>query len=155
MNEYSGIVIFLTIAGLALIGIGIGARLGYFKTLYLVKGISGLYPSGYIYAFVPAGIGFLLLAFIMLSPDRRLAQDIVIYGLSSLLLLSIILMTWKPKWLKPWWLRWLEEHYGHVFEDMLEEARNTRDFEQQTPTEVDLAIWADSIAQKRGWQRLR
>jgi hypothetical protein len=63
-------------------------------------------------------------------------------------------VVWKPRFLKPWWLKWLEDHYGHVREDILEAARNEKDFEQQTRTKADLAAWADSVARKHNWQRL-
>jgi hypothetical protein len=154
VNEYLGLILLLIVVGFSLIGIGLGAVMGYFKTLYLIKGIPGLYPSGYVYAFIPAGMLSLLFALAFVLPSRELAGDIVAFGSLGIILLSIILMTVRPKWLKPWWLKWLEDHYGHVLEDILEEARNTKNFEQQTRTQADLAAWADSVAQKHGWQRL-
>jgi hypothetical protein len=143
-----GISILLIAFGLALIGMGVGGRLGYFKTLYLIKGIPGLYPSGYIYAFIPIGIGSCLLALALLLPDQELGGDIVGFGSWGIILLSITLMIWKPWWLKPWWLKWLEDHYGPILEDMLDEARRTWNMGNQPHTEADLETWADSIARR-------
>jgi vacuolar-type H+-ATPase subunit I/STV1 len=151
VSDHLGIILILAIMGFALIGMGLGAVRGYFKTLYLIKGISGLYPSGYIYAFIPAGTLSLLFTLAFMLPNRELGGHIVAFGSLGIMVISIVLMTWKPTWLKPWWLKWLEDHYGHVIEGMLEEARNTKDFEQQTRTEVDLEAWAASVAQKNGW----
>ncbi len=151
MNNHLEITLILAVVGFALIGMGLGAVRGYFKTLYLIKGIPGLYPSGYIYAFIPAGILSLLFTLAFMMPNRELGGHIVAFGSLGVMVISIVLMIWKPRWLKPWWLKWLEDHYAYVLEGMLEEARNTRDFEQQTRTEADLAVWADSVAQKNGW----
>lgn len=148
MREQLGITILLISAGIVLIGMGIGAKRGYLKSLYLVKGVPGLYPSGYVYAFIPAGIVSFLLSLVMLLQDRQLAQYVIIFGLPFILVFSIILMTWKPRWLKPWWLQWLEDNYGDILEEILEEARSTKNFEQQTATRADLQAWADKAAQK-------
>lgn len=149
----TGTIIFLIVTGAGMIGVGIWARLGRFRSLYLIKGVPGVYPSGYAYAGIPAGMGFLLLAVALLMPDRRLGGNLAGFGSWSIILLSVILMIWKPRWLKPWWLIWLEDYYGHVLEGILEEARNDKNFEQQTATEADLAEWADKVAERYGWRR--
>ncbi len=83
----------------------------------------------------------------------RIAQAVFYVSIASIL----ILLIWQPRWLKPIWLRWLEDNYGHVLELMFEEARQmgVRTWEAQVKTQADLEAWADSIAKKHGWQRLR
>jgi len=70
--------------------------------------------------------------------------------------LVVVSLIWQPRWLKPFWLRWLEDNYGHVLEEMFEEARQmgVRNWEAQVKTQADLERWADSVAEKHGWQRL-
>ncbi len=64
---------------------------------------------------------------------------------------------WQPWWLKPAWLRWLEENYGDVLEDLFAEARamGMRKWAEQVKTQEGLERWADGVAQKHGWQRQR
>jgi hypothetical protein len=70
------------------------------------------------------------------------------------LILVLGLLIWQPSWLKPYWLRWLEDNYGHMMDFMFEEARRMgRSWEAQVRTQADLEAWADSVAQRRGWQR--
>lgn len=104
-------------------------------------------PSGYIYAFIPAGILSLLYAIALFLPDREVAGDIVTYGSLGIIILSIILMSLQPRWLKPWWLKWLEDHCDmNTLEILLDEARkHTKDFERQTPDETTLAAWVNTV----------
>ena len=155
MSENISFVVCFAIFGLVIIVLGVGARLGYFKTLYLIKGIPGLYPSGYIYAFLPIGIGAFLFMIALLLPDRELGSDLTGLGSFVIIILSIILMTWKPSWLRPKWLKWLEFNYAHVLELMLDEARNTWNWNTEPKTQAELEQWADDVAKKHGWRRLQ
>jgi hypothetical protein len=71
-----GPIIFLIVAGIVTIGVAIAAKLGRFRYIYLIKGVPGIYPSGYAYVGIFAGIEFLLLAVALLLPDRRLGGDL-------------------------------------------------------------------------------
>jgi hypothetical protein len=73
-----------------------------------------------------------------------------------LAVLPVVFLIWQPKWLKPHWLQWLEDNYGHVLDDMLAEARRMGqwNWEARVKTQANLEYWADTIAQKQGWKRL-
>ena len=111
-----------------------------------------------IYAMMPWGLFFLALPPIFLWAGENALDEgpsaSVFFGLAGLAIVSLI---WQPRWLKPYWLRWLEEHYGHVLEEMFEEARQmgAYEWEAQVRTQADLEQWADRVAQQHGWQRLR
>lgn len=66
------------------------------------------------------------------------------------------ILVWPPRWLKPAWLQWMEDNYGHVLEEMFAEARQmgAHTWEAQVRTRADLEKWADSVAQRHGWRRL-
>jgi hypothetical protein len=49
------------------------------------------------------------------------------------------------------------KNYEPVLGDMFEEARkmDIKEWDAQTRTQEGLERWADSVARKHGWQRLR
>lgn len=62
-------------------------------------------------------------------------------------------MTWQPRWLKPTWLRWLEDNYGSAIDLMFEEVRQmgVDNWEAQVKTQTDLERWADNLAHMPGF----
>jgi hypothetical protein len=98
----------------------------------------------------------LFLALSILPTDAKLG-NLLLWAFGTMLLIAIIISFLKPNFLKPYWLRWLEDNYGHVLELMFEEARQMggRNWEMQVKTQAELETWADSVAAKHGWQRLR
>jgi hypothetical protein len=143
---------------IAFLTFGILARLGYFKGVYVSKGFPVLVPKELVYAMVPFGLMIGLLAILpLIPPIDELRMKIVIYFGPPLWIIGGIFAIWQPRWLKPAWLRWLEDNYGHVREGMFEEARQmgARNWEAQVRTQTDLERWADSVAQKNGWRRRR
>ncbi len=157
MNNYVEPFLVTDAIGLFCFGFGLAARLGYLKRMFITKGMSGVYPRNTIYAMMPSGIFFLSfpLIFLWAGEDAidKMPSAAVFFGLMLLIVVSLV---WQPRWLKPAWLQWLEDNYGHVMEEMFEEARQMgRDnWEAQVETEADLEHWADSVAQKHGWQRM-
>jgi hypothetical protein len=144
--------------GLFTFGFGLAARFGYLKRMFITKGIPGIYPRSTVYALMPLGIFFIAFFPLFLWAGEnaldRAPSAIVFFGLAILVVVSLV---WQPRWLKPAWLRWLEDNYGHVRVGMFEEARQmgARNWEAQVATQADLERWADSVARKHGWQRLR
>lgn len=148
------IVVFVSLC----FGLGLAARFGAMKRAYITRGIPGVYPRNTVYALIPLGIFFLYLGVVALIVGEQWPENTLYFagavGLLGLILLSLI---WQPGWLKPYWLQWLEEHYGHVLEEIFEEARQmgAYEWEAQVRTQADLEQWADQVARKYGWQRLR
>ena len=132
------------------------ARLGYFKGVYAGKGFPVLVPRELVYGMIPFGLMVGIFAILpLIPPTNELRMKIVIYLVPPLWIIAGILAVWQPHWLKPAWLRWLEDNYGHVQEAIFAEARQMgiRNWETQVRTDEDLKRWADSVARKHGWQR--
>ncbi len=156
MHNYVEPFLVISTIGLFCFGFGLAARLGYLKRMFITKGMPGVYPRNTVYAMMPLGIFFFSLLLNFLWGDDtsdRMPLTIVFWGLALLVIVSLV---WQPRWLKPAWRQWLENNYGHVTEEMFEEARQMgRDnWEAQVETQADLEHWADSVAQKHGWQRM-
>ena len=144
------------ILGLFIFGLGLAVYLGHFKRMFITQGVPGIYPRNTVYTLMPLGVFFLSFYPIFLWAGENaldeLPSAIVFFGLGILVVVPLI---WQPRWLKPAWLRWLEDNYGYVLEEMFEEARQMGglNWETQVRTQADLEAWADSVAQQRGWRR--
>lgn len=144
--------LFANIAGLVLFGLGLAARLGYLKRMFIREKKTGVYSRNTGYALMPAGL--FLLSFYPLSlwkgdkPTEDLAVQVI---LGVLFVLPLVALVWQPPWLKPVWLQWLEATYSDtVVEKMFKEARRIgpRQWEAQVKTQADLERWAHSLARK-------
>lgn len=150
--------LFANITGLALFGLGLAARLGYLKRMFIRKKITGLSSRNTSYALMPAGL--FLLSFYPISlwkGDRPMEDLSSLVVLVVLFVLPLAALVWQPRWLKPAWLQWLEANYdGRVLEKMFEQARQMgpRRWEAQVKTQTDLEWWAERTAQKNKWKRI-
>lgn len=152
-----GLLFIGTLVGL-LLGLGFAARFGAFKRTFITKGIPGIYPKNLVYALIPLGFFFLYIGFIAFTIGENWPENGLLFtGAVAFLGLVIFSLFWQPRLLKPAWLRWLEDYYGHVLEGMFEEARQMgpRNWEVQVKTQAELENWADGVAKKYGWQRQR
>jgi len=103
------------------------------------------------------GLQFVVIALMIVYPYPHYFGKLLGYLLGVLAFSSLILAAWSPGWIKPTWLRWMEDNYMHVLEEMFDEARamGRFDWEKRVRTQAELEQWAESVAQKHGWQRLR
>lgn len=148
-----GVYVFLglMLGGILLLYTGIMMLRGHFKGFYLIKGIPLAAPASVIYTFFPGGIGALMLAIALLFPNSWIMGTIVTVGGILIMLSALVLMLWKPRWLKPWWLRWLEDNYPFLLNALLREARQAgRAWETGIKTQEDLEEWAAGVAAKYG-----
>ena len=97
------------------------------------------------------GLGIVTIGLKMVFPEWNLLIPMAIFFITG-----VILGLWLPDWILPMWFRWLVENYEHVLGEMFEEARQmgVKKWEKETGTQAELERWADSVAQKHGWQRL-
>lgn len=158
MGFFGSSFLWANIAGLVLFGLGLAARLGYLKRMFIQKKRTGSYSRNTGYALMPAGL--FLLSFYPLflwkgdQPTGDLSVQLI---LAILFILPLVVLVWQPRWLKPAWLQWLEATYsGPVIEKMFTEARKMgpRQWEAQVKTQADLQWWAERTAQKKKWKRL-
>jgi hypothetical protein len=145
--EGAYVLLVLIFGGIFLLYMGTMALRGHFKGLYLIKGIPLAAPASVIYTFFPGGIGFLMLAIALLVPNDAVMRKMVTYTGVLGMLSALALMLWQPRWLKPQWLRWLEDNYPHLLHTLLEEARQGgKAWEARVKTQEDLERWAAGVA---------
>ncbi len=104
-----------TSLGLFTFGFGLVARLGYFKHMFITKGIPGVYPRNTVYALMPLGVFFLSLSISLWVEEN--VFTVVFFGS---MILVLVCLFWQPRWLKPAWLRWAGS--GSVPESTLAQA---------------------------------
>lgn len=138
--------------GLLALILGVLTRLGYYRSIYSFKGGSVYTPRGFIFAFIPLGIGMIVFAILVILPPPKPDEfDPVLYLLGPLLIISYILAMWQPWWLKPKWLRWLEKEHGDIIEILWEEVRKDKwGWERRTRTQEGLEAWVNEMRQKHG-----
>ena len=84
-------------------------------------------------------------------PDVRIGRVIGIATSFSMMLSALVLMIWKPRWLKPQWLLWLEDNYPYLIDTLLEEARKEgKAWEAKVRTQENLEEWAKQTAGRYG-----
>lgn len=148
--------IFANIAGLVLFGLGLAARLGYLKRMFIQERTTGPYSRNTPYALMPAGLFLLSFYPIFLwKGDRPTEDPSSLVVLAVLFVLPLAALVWQPRWLKPAWLQWLEANYGPVLEKMFKEARQmgSRRWEAQVKTQAGLEQWVERIARKNKWKQ--
>ncbi len=143
--------LFANIVGLVLFGLGLAARLGYLKRMFIQKKKTGVYSRNIVYALMPAGL--FLLSFYPIfvwKGDKPLDDKSALAVLAVLFVLPLVTLVWQPVWLKPAWLQWLEANYKPVLEKMFKAARQmgVPQWEAQVETQAGLEQWADSVARK-------
>ncbi len=151
--DTEGICVFLVLViGAAFsLYLSVIALCGHFKAPYLFKGIPLMAPAGMIYTGFPAGIGALIYAIALLIPNIELGGMIVAANSFLMMLSALVLMIWKPRWLKPQWLRWLEDSYPYLLDTLLEEARKEgKTWEAKVHTQEGLEKWAEQTAARYG-----
>jgi len=142
----------LVFAGLISIGLGIWTRLGRNRTWYLVPNYYVLLPKGGRYALPIMGLAIILMGASLFMPTPALARSLWLYGVFPLMFLSLLIVIFQPKWLKPAWVRWLEENHGDILEILIEEARKTpdwRDWGKRVSTQEGLEEWVGEVRRKR------
>jgi len=146
---------FVVVIGSVSFGLGIVARLGRLKRTFITKGIPIIHPKTLVYALIPTGLFFLLMP--LWGSEDLLGRTSSFILFLVLQLLIVTTLIWQPYWLKPSWLQWMENNYGHVLDDMFEEARQMGGYnwEAHVKTQDGLEKWADSVAKEHGWHRLR
>jgi hypothetical protein len=157
MEFFESSFLFTNIVGLALFGLGLAARLGYLKRMFIQEKMTGVYSRNTAYALMPAGLFLLSFYPIFLwKGDKPLEDTSSLVVLIVLFVLPLLTLVWQPVWLKPAWLQWLEANYKPVLEKMFKAARKmgVSQWEAQVKTQAGLEQWADDLARKHKWNRM-
>jgi hypothetical protein len=112
-------------------------------------------PTGIVFGSFPAALVFFIMAYIFY--DYSLSQEqlniLTLYIGSPLILLSVFLAMWRPRFMKPKWLRWLEENHGDIIhllkEDAFEaEKRQRNSWTNRVKTQEGLEEWVIEVRHK-------
>ncbi len=152
VGEGEFILICIGSVGILFFVVGILVRLGIWRAIYAAKGYPVYMPRALGFVLIPSGVMFLLLWLILSLPvPKETRGDLVMYVLAPTLISTYILAMWQPWWLKPKWLRWLEEEHGTIIELLWEDVRkNLWGWERRVRTQKDLEKWVDEVRRKHG-----
>jgi hypothetical protein len=134
------------------------AWVGLIKSWYISEPILGL-PRGWLMYGAPAiGLAFPLS---YLASLFHYAAEVEFFAILVLLCVfsGILLMVFAPSWIKPPWVRWLEQEYGYYLDALAEDAREMGywNWEAQVRTQASLARWVEQAivrSQKRKEEQL-
>jgi hypothetical protein len=146
--EDFGIVLFLIVVGLGVIVFGGLVRIGWYKRWYLMDDDSIFFDKSAHYAFLPLGLSLILLGIMLLLPPLSKASSYALYGFFILGGLGATLFFWQPSWLKPSWIRWLEENNQDILDLIIEEGRKTKDWGKVVATQEGLEAWVAEVRRK-------
>jgi hypothetical protein len=150
--DLSDFLVFLLLIafGLVFFTMGVLARLGHFRWIYAMKGHLVLAPPPLVHVATLIGFGMMFmgfLPFLPIAPEKR--GDLVGYILLPLLIAIYVLAIWQPWWLKPAWLRWLEQEHGDIIELLWEDVRQDRwAWERRVRTQAQLEAWVAEVRRK-------
>lgn len=146
--------VFLGVLGLIFLTAGLWLRHGGFKAFFLVKGIPVLMPRAVQNMFIPFGITLIVweIATSDLFPTTEMRGIIFDYIGVPLLITTLILGVWNPRWLRPQWLNYLEDEYGSVMWKLLDEARkDVPTWSHRVRTQAGLEEWAEETRKQLGY----
>ncbi len=153
MENYNCAIMFLGGAGLFLIVIGGGIRLGYGRRWYLGPDDPIFYPKQGVYGPVPLGLSFWCILLVLVLPEPW--ETFATWVAFSFAILSIFLIGLQPWWIKPAWVRWLEEENDDILDRLIQEACWTKDWEKRIATQEGLEAWVAQVREKWGEPRVK
>ena len=147
MGEYVWAALALFGFGVWLVWSGLQLHLGYWRRWYLMEDTIFAARPG-LYGLVPAGMAVICLAVILLLPTLEARRTGGAYVVVPLCILAVILTFWHPRWLKPKWVRWLEENNQDILDLIIEEGRKTKDWGKVVATQEGLEAWVAEVRRK-------
>jgi hypothetical protein len=138
------VVIFFFAAGFVILVSGLAAKRGHPRTrgLFMFE-TNPLVSVDAVYGSLPIGLGSILVGIAFVLNSKALA----LLGLGGGTILGFVFIIWKPRWMKPDWLLWLEEHYDRsTIEFMFDQVRHDRTWSKRVSTQEELEAWAEEMA---------
>jgi uncharacterized membrane protein YccC len=151
-GDILAVTILVGMMGLGGLLFGVAILTGRIKAWWLAQSIPGIVPEAAFYFGIPMGVTLLALALSLLLPDSMEkgwgSLDIV----GGLFIISIIITLWRPPWLRPKWLRWLEDNHRSILSLLRREAREMGGpaWEERVRTQEDLEQWVEEVRRKHG-----
>jgi hypothetical protein len=153
MGRYECVITGLAGMGLVFVFLGSGVRLGYWRRWYLGPDDPIFYPKPGVYGFIPLGLFCFCTALVLVLPEPW--QTFADWAAFSFVALCILLVGLQPWWIKPAWVRWLEEENADILDRLIEEARRTKDWHKRVATQEGLEAWVAEVREKWGEPRVK
>jgi hypothetical protein len=139
--------LFLISLGFWFIYGGLLFHLGYWRSWYLTPDtIFGARLA--LYGLVPYGLAAICLVITFFLPTVEIRRTIDGYVILPLCILGIVLTFWRPRWLTPKWLWWLEKNSSDILDLIVEEGRKTKDWGKVVATQQGLELWVAQVREK-------
>lgn len=141
---------FLIGLGCFFVAVGILSRTGHFRWIYAMKGHPIFTPSALAYVYLPVGLIALFFGLIPFLPiEQETKGALIFYILLPLLIVTFVLAVWQPWWLKPKWLRWLENEHGDVVHLLWEDVRQDRwGWQRRVKTQEQMEAWVAEVRRR-------
>ena len=137
--------------GAAFLTYGILIRVGVLKYWFIAKYIPGIFPAVLPYVMIPQGLGFFIIALAAFFPEPEEVRFFFGIG-AAVIFLGYVVGTFRPSFLKPRWLRWLESTYpSPTINFLIKEARKLGwwEWQKRVWTQQGLEQWIDEVLRKR------
>ena len=139
----------ISLFGLTFASVGLAARMGLWRDWYWRT-------RGSVYSYVPLGLLFMLYAFNDQAP-QRFGQYYIAY--QALLVLLMVVGAWwslrPPDWIKPTWVRWVEEYPDSVREAMQKAVEAGEDWQPHMASRESLEAWAKTLRPQKAKSKRR
>jgi hypothetical protein len=129
---------------------GILLRSGYLRASYAVRGNPVFASPALLHSLIFLGLALGVLAILpLLPPEIRLNFGNFVFG--PLIISVFVFAVWQPRWLRPKWLRWLEEEHSDVIEILWEEVRKEgHTWGRRVQIQEQLEEWVAEVRRKHG-----
>jgi hypothetical protein len=152
VSDRQCVISFLLILGALAFAGGILVRIGKLRHWFLMPTYPVLMPKAAVYAQLPLGLMLIGMAASLFMPTPEVARGVWLWTVFPLFAIALVLAIWQPAWLKPRWVRWLEEKQSDILDLLLEEGRQTPDWASKVSTQEDLEQWVAEVRRKPGWR---
>ncbi len=130
--------------GLIFIGLGVAARIGYWKKWFWQVRSS-------IYGYIPFGCIFILSSFNEALKKAFAPNEWIIFIFYGVLLaIGIWFSARPPLFIKPIWVRWIDKYPENIIEAMRSAAKEDPDWESHIKSEETVDVWAKSLKASKG-----
>jgi hypothetical protein len=142
----------LVLGGLVFVG-GLLVRIGKLRHWFVMPNYPVLMPKAAVYAQLVLGLMIASIAMSLLMPTSEAARNVWLWIVFPLLAIALVLAVWQPSWIKPRWVRWLEENHGDILELLIEEGRKTPGWSKRVSTQEGLEAWVAEVRRKHGLEK--
>lgn len=97
------------------------------KGLYFRRDVPVFAPRRYIYLAIPGGLEIILIGIGTAIGLNTSLGSVLFEVVGQLFLVTcLVVLVFQPRWLKPYWVRQLEDKYGDILDILIAETRRER-----------------------------